>query len=64
VEAGNIGWKPKRVGITTAAMSVILPIGGIPHTIDTRAIRDLASRFSGDVNGYITGLLGAATPVK
>jgi thiamine-monophosphate kinase len=63
-EARGIGWKPKRVGMTTAAMGIILPIDGITHIIHTQTIRDLASRFSGDLNGYITGILGAATPVK
>ena len=63
-EAGSIGWKPKRVGMTTTAMGIILPIDGIPHIIHTQVIRDLASRFSGDLNGYITGILGAVTPVK
>jgi thiamine-monophosphate kinase len=63
-EAWSIGWKPKRVGTATAAMGIILPISGILHSIDTQAIRDLASLFSGDLKGYISGLLGAATPVK
>jgi thiamine-monophosphate kinase len=63
-QAGSIGWKPKRIGVATVEGGIILPIVGIPHLIDTQAIRDLASRFSGDLNGYIAGLLGAAEPVK
>ncbi len=63
-QAAGIGWKPRRMGVATLQRGIILPIGGIPHVIDTEAIRDHASRFSGDLNGYIAGLLSTATPVK
>ncbi len=62
--AGRIGWEPRRIGVATVQRGIILPIGGIPHTIDTQAIRDLASRFSGDLKGHIAGLLSTATPLK
>jgi len=63
-QAAGIGWEPKRMGVATVQRGVILPIGGVPHMIDTEAIRDLATRFSGDVNGYIAGLLSTASPAK
>jgi len=63
-QADSIGWEPERIGLATVKRGIILPIGGIPHIIDTQAIRDLASRFSGDLKGYIAGLLGTATPAK
>ena len=62
--AAAIGWEPKRLGVATLQRGIMLPIGGIPHMIDTEAIRDLASRFSGELDGYIAGLLSAAKPVK
>jgi thiamine-monophosphate kinase len=62
--ATGIGWEPRRMGVATLKRGIMLPIGGSPHMIDTGAIRDLASRFSGELDGYIAGLLSTAKPSK